>query len=182
MIRVQGAPGYRYKGNCIMKPFKTLFVVLLLSAVLMACGPKNTGQNSTAVQESTKSSAPSASTPAGNLEKATISQGMTAAPMPTVIRKPTALPTTAAQPINLIDKPFFLQEDQTLTVIFLVENPNEGHTVENSQYQLTVSDESGTVLKRIPGILNYYCPTNNWLWSQNYPWKVGKKRRKSRPN
>ena len=143
-----------------MKPFKTFYVVLLLSAVLMACGSKHTGQISTAVQESTKSLAPSASASAGNLERPNppSSQGVTATPTPTVIQKPIALPTSAPQPINLIDKPFFLQDDQSITVIFLVENPNEGHAVENSQYQLIVSDESGTVLKTDSGYIELLLP------------------------
>ena len=165
-----------------MKQVKTFFVVLILSVVSIGCGPTTTGQISTAVQESTKSSVQSTSVPTNIPEKlaSTSTQEPTTPPKPTATPKPTTVPTKAPKALNIIDQPFFYQDDQSLTVVFLIENPNEGHTVENSQYQLIASDEAGTVLKTDSGYVELILPNEKLAVVSIRIWKRGKKPEKLR--
>ena len=150
---------------------------MILSVVSIGCGPTTTGQISTAVQESTKSSVQSTSVPTNIPEKpaSTSTQKPTTPPKPTATPKPTTVPTKAPKALNIIDQPFFYQDDQSLTVVFLIENPNEGHTVENSQYQLIASDEAGTVLKTNSGYVELILPNEKLAVVSNTYLEKGQK-------
>ena len=85
-----------------MKQVKTFFVILILSVVSIGCGPTTTGQISTAVQESTKSSVQSTSVPTNIPEKpaSTSTQEPTTPPKPTATPKPTTSSYQSAKGIK----------------------------------------------------------------------------------
>ncbi|MFZ1396744.1 MAG: hypothetical protein WAS33_07600 [Candidatus Promineifilaceae bacterium] len=61
------------------------------------------------------------------------------------------------EPLSLINEGFG-QDERSAGYGFLIENPNIGHTIENSQYRITFYSADGTVLETDEGYINIILP------------------------
>ncbi|MBX5444564.1 hypothetical protein [Sphaerobacter sp.] len=139
---------------------KIRVITLILAAVLAlttACGTSGTD-----VAREALSSTPSGPQASGDTGAATTEPTPTAtvAPSPTTAPKPTTAPapTPAPQALAILAKGFGQGEYRSASYAFIVENPNSGLAVEDSQYQVAVYDANGTVIETDSGYITILFP------------------------
>jgi hypothetical protein len=76
---------------------------------------------------------------------------------PTATRTPTPSPTPAQQALKLGERGWATERD-FFTYVFIVENPNQGFSVESTSYQVALYDAAGTVLKADSGSISIMLP------------------------
>ena len=133
------------KSARIFIPVLALAVVMLAS---LACGDTTTGELQEAAEQ------PTATTPATEPTSVATSE---AEPAPTLPPEPTATPIPQLEAVRVVAQGFG-QDDQDLGFAFLVENPNAGFAIENSQYQVAIYDEAGTVIETDSGYIELILP------------------------
>ena len=134
------------------KPF--LFLVLFMILVSLACGPSASEQIENIAAEATQP--PEASVPTATIEKAKAEPTATA--KPTDPPAPTATTAPAIETIKIDELVSVVQNDQSLAVVFFVENPNLGHAIEEARYQVDVYDASGTMIESDWGYISLVMP------------------------
>lgn len=139
---------------------KTRVIALILAAVLAlttACGTSGTD-----VAREALSATPSGPQASGDTGAATTEPTPTAtvAPSPTTAPTPTSAPTPtpAPQALAVLAKGFGQGEYGSASYAFIVENPNPGLAVEDSQYQVAAYDANGTVIKTDSGFITILFP------------------------
>jgi hypothetical protein len=118
---------------------KYIFIMVI---ILSACSP--TKQLSEAI---------SSPQPETEIQQSHVTQPPTNTPkVSTRTTKPSALD------LILTGKQGFIQQGISGTLLFEVENLNEGYAIESSEYQITIYDASGTVLKTDNGYISLVLP------------------------
>lgn len=147
---------------------KTLYLlsmVLVLLVALAACGGSTTEKLSDAVAptespvEETATLAAPTSEPT-ELPAVEPTEPPTAEPTEPPTAEPTEPPPTPVPEIEalVLTNHGFGQDGIVVGFAFIVENPNPGFAVEDSQYQLAVYDEAGTVVETDSGYINLILP------------------------
>ncbi|MBM4429508.1 MAG: hypothetical protein FJ026_04060 [Chloroflexi bacterium] len=129
-----------------------LFAVVLILVTSVACGPSPAKELSEAVEQPT-------ATAAASVAESTKAPNQTARPTATV--KSTEAPPTLTpkpEPIRLIAQGFG-QDGRAVGFAFVVENPNQGLAIENSQYQIAAYDAGGAVVKTDSGYITLLWPS-----------------------
>lgn len=135
---------------------KLFFLVVLILAASLACSQSTSKQISDAAKTPQPTSE-QANVP--TIETQPTLPSVKGEPTPTEEIKPTATPAEKAQSLNLLEQQGFVQDGIQVTTIFLVENPNKGYAIENSQYQVVIYNEAGTVLKTDSGHITIVLPS-----------------------
>ena len=130
-------------------------VLALVTAVLasLACGSSTTQELATAAQQ------PTAATTPASINEST--KAPTQKPGPTATKKPTEpppSPTPKPEAISLLNQGFG-QDDRQVGFAFIVENPNAGLAIENSQYQIAAYNADGVVVKTDSGYIELLLPS-----------------------
>lgn len=156
-----------------------LFLIFGTLVVLAGCG----SSGSDVLNVSTQTPSASEATVTATEENASISKGQatatlepesidtatssaeesaTATPTEAPTATPTIVPTATAAPsaLSLISQGFGqAPESRAVGWSFVVENPNPTSAIENSQYQVAILDQAGTVLESDSGYINFISPT-----------------------
>jgi len=86
----------------------------------------------------------------------------------TATSTPTVQPTPApkAQAVTILAQGFGQETDgRQVGWAFMIENPNPGLAVESSQYQIALSDDSGTIRKTVSGYIGLLLPSEQTVVS-----------------
>lgn len=128
-------------------------VLALVTAMLvsLACGSSTTEQ----LSDATQPTATTASSVAENTPVATQKAGPTATTKPTT---PPASPTPKPEAIK-IGAQGFGQDGRQASFAFIVENPNPGLAIENSQYQIAAYNAEGAVVETDSGYIQLLLPS-----------------------
>jgi hypothetical protein len=152
------------KRNQSLNVVPLLVFIIVIALAQLACGSSTSGQLASAVpptaaaQEVSESApAPTAAGPASESEPTQLPAEQMS---PTDSPEPTAepvTPTAVPEAISLVAQGFG-QDGQQVGFAFIVENPNAGYAVENSQYQVAAYDANGAVLKTESGYIELVLP------------------------
>jgi len=126
--------------------FRRFFPALVLAMTLLtslACGGSASDQLADAVE--------TPNTETGAADTSDVEAG------PTATARPQASPTPKPEAITIVQQGFG-QDGNNLGFAFIVSNPNEGFSVESSQYQLAAYDAAGAVVKTDSGYIELLLP------------------------
>lgn len=129
-------------------------IMLVLFLVSIACGTSTADKLASALPPTQASQQKEEDTPT----QESLNPSKEIKPTNTV--KPTKIPSTSTpkpEPIKLISQGFG-QKGQELGYSFIVENPNSGLALENSQYQIAIYDAGGTVIMAESGYIELILP------------------------
>jgi hypothetical protein len=139
-----------------MKVLRRSLVLVVVLGILAACGTSRTEGTQNAVAPTT--SATSESQAQGQVgAKPTAAPKPTAKPRATPRPKPTATPEVEKEKLK-VEATGFGQDKTSVAYAFTISNPNQGLAVESTQYQVSVYDEAGKVLKTDSGYLDVVFP------------------------
>jgi len=142
-------------------PWLPILALVVLLLATLACGSSTTQELSEAAKQptdavSTSKTAPEETKSVGNTQIPATSEATEPTATPSLV-EPAPIPTTEPEAIQIAEQGFG-QDGREIGYAFILENPNDGLAVEDSQYQIAAYDSAGIVVETNSGYVEVILP------------------------